>query len=269
MIKIIEKDGLKILQSDLLLDIKGISHGFSTRVGGISEGSYRGLNIYSSDPDEAIKAKENRKIFGNTLGFNSNDLVLAQQVHEANVYNVIESDRGRGAISAQDAIPKTDALITGEKELPIMLLYADCLPILIADKKSKCVGVIHAGWKSTEKEIIVETIKKMQNDFNVNKKDLIVAIGIGISFKNFEIGEEVKERLSKVAYSSKCFNNINGKLYADLIEINKNQSLNFDIPEENIDYNKDLCTFDNEDLFYSYRRDNKITGRHSAVILKK
>lgn len=268
MLKIVEKNGLKILQSELLLDIKGVSHAFSTKVGGISEGVYKSLNIHSSIPEESIKAKKNREIFGNNLGFNNERLVLAQQVHEANVYNVQLSDIGRGSQTPKDAIPQTDSLITGEKDIPIMLLYADCLPILLSDKNSKCVAVIHAGWKSTEKEILIETIKKMQNDFNINKKDLLIAIGIGISIKNFEIGQEVKDKLSKVSYSNKCFDNRDNKIYADLIEINKSQALNFDIPEENIDYNKDLCTFENEELFYSYRRDNKITGRHSAVIFK-
>lgn len=269
MIKIIEKDGIKFLQSELLLDINGIEHTFSTRIGGVSNGVYSSLNIYSSDPDEFVKAQKNRNILGNALGFNHDNLVLAQQVHEANVHNVTISDKGRGAQSQNDSIPRTDSLITSEKEIPIMLLYADCLPILIAEKNSKCVGVIHAGWKSTEKQIVVETIKKMQDEFSVNKQDLLIAIGIGISFKNFEIGDEVKDKLSKVSYSDNCFENRNGKLYADLIEINKSQALNFDIPKENIDYNKDLCTFDNVDLFYSYRRDNKVTGRHSAVIFKK
>lgn len=268
MLKFTEKNGVKYLQSELLLEIRGINHAFSTKIGGISEGVYESLNIYSSEPEESIKSKQNRNIFGDSLGFNSNSLVLAQQVHEANVHNVIKDDIGKGSQSPQDAIPNTDALITKEKDIPIMLLYADCLPILLADKNSKCVGVIHAGWKSTEKQILIETIKKMQLDFNINKKDLIIAIGVGISVKNFEIGEEVRNKLSKVSFNNNCFEYKNNKIYADLIEINKSQALNFDVPEENIDYNKDLCTFENKDLFYSYRRDNKITGRHSAVIFK-
>ncbi|MFN8577440.1 MAG: peptidoglycan editing factor PgeF [Candidatus Sericytochromatia bacterium] len=268
MLKFIEKNGLKLLQSELLLDIKGVNHAFSTKIGGISQGVYESLNIYSSQPEESINAKENRKILGDVLGFDSNSLVLAQQVHQANVHHVLKNDIGRGSQSPKDAISGTDSLITGEKDIPIMLLYADCLPILIADKNSKCVGVIHAGWKSTEKQILVETIKKMQSDFNINVKDLIIAIGIGISVKNFEIGQEVMDKLSRVSFSDKCFEERNNKIYADLIEINKSQALNFDVPEENIDYNKDLCTFENKDLFYSYRRDNKITGRHSAVIFK-
>lgn len=268
MIKIIEKDGLKLLQSELLLEIPNINHAFTTRIGGVSKNEYSSLNMFSSLPDEFINVIENRKITGRTLGFNSENLVLAKQVHEANVHNVISSDSGKGAIDHKDAIDATDSLITSEKDIPLMLLYADCLPVLIGERNGKCVGVVHAGWKSTEKEILTLTIKKMIDNFNINKKDLFIAIGIGIAAKNFEIGPEVKDKLEKVTYSEHSFQTRNNKIYADLIEINKSQAMNFDIPVENIDYNKDLCTFEDKDLFYSYRRDNKTTGRHSAVIFK-
>lgn len=268
MIKINEKNGLKLLKSDLLSVIDGVNHTFTTRVGGISEGPYSSLNIYSSLETEFEKSLQNRERLGITLGFNHKDLVLAQQVHGDNVFIVKEDDKGRGAISHTNAIPATDSLITNLSNIPIMLLYADCLPILISEKNGKCIGVIHAGWKSTEKEILPLTLKKMIDEFKAKKENLYIAIGIGISIKNFEIGQEVKDKLEKVSYSNSCFQIRDEKIYADLIEINKSQAVNFGIPIENIDYNKDLCTFENEDLFYSYRRDNKITGRHSAVIIK-
>ena len=268
MLKINEKNGLKLLQSDLIASVKNITHAFTTRVGGVSQGAYSSLNIYSSLEDQSADALKNREILGDTLGFNNKDLVLAKQVHGDNVHIVKGIDRGRGAINQLNAIPDTDSLITNISHIPIMLLYADCLPLIISEKNGECIGVIHAGWKSTEKEIIKITLQKMLDEYGVKKENLLIAIGIGISVKNFEIGQEVKEKLEKVSYSPNCFQIKNEKIYADLIEINKSQAINFGIPQENIDYNKDLCSFENDDLFYSYRRDNKVTGRHSGVIIK-
>ncbi len=268
MIKINEKNGLKFLQSELISQVNNVTHAFTTRVGGVSQGSYSSLNIYSTLEDESKNALKNRKKLGEVLNFNHQDLVLAKQVHGDNVYVVKEIDKGSGAINHLNAIPDTDAFITNVSNIPIMLLYADCLPLIISEKNGKCIGVIHAGWKSTEKEIVKLTIKKMVSEFGVKAEDLFIAIGIGISLKNFEIGQEVKDKLEKVSYTENCFQLRNGKIYADLIEINKSQAINCGIPKENIDYNKDLCSFENENLFYSYRRDNKITGRHSGVIIK-
>lgn len=262
-------DNVELLKSEKLSNIEWLQHGFTTKKTGLSKGVYESLNLFSPEEEEFKNVLENRKILSKVMNFNYENLTLARQVHGKNVFNITSNDIGRGSFDHAHAIAETDSLITNISNVPIMLLYADCLPIIIADKKNKAIGVVHAGWKGTAQAILDETIKAMFSYFNSQPENLFIAFGVGISKKNFQIGQEAFDLLSKVNYSDKSFEFIENKIYADLIEINTSQALNLEIPKENIDYNKELCTYDNEDLFYSYRRDNKITGRHSAVALIK
>ncbi|MBC7474316.1 MAG: peptidoglycan editing factor PgeF [Candidatus Sericytochromatia bacterium] len=262
-------NNLDVLKSNKMKKLSWLQHGFTTRIGGISLGAFDSLNLYGNDLEEFNNSLQNRRILAKELGFNHQNIVLAQQVHGKKVHVVKAEDIGRGALNHQQAIPSTDALVTNISGIPIMLLYADCFPILIADIKNKAVGVVHAGWKGTAQSIIIETLQTMIDEYNSKKENLIISFGIGISKKNFEIGEDAKNKLSLVSFSNDCFEIKENKIFADLIEINKSQALKFGIPEDNIDYNKELCTYDDNKWFYSYRKDNKITGRHGALIFIK
>lgn len=268
MLELKERNNLKLLKADNLEKLPWLEHAFTTRVGGVSSGNYHSLNLFGTE-EESKKAFENRKILAGTLGFNVEKLVLGQQVHGNRVQIVTENDKGSGFLNHKEAIPEIDALVTNLPGIPLMLLFADCLPVLIADRKNKAAGVVHAGWKGTAQNILTETLETMCKQYRSKKEDFLIAIGIGIAKCCFEIGPDVKAKLSLVSYSEQAFETRNEKIYANLVEINKSQAENFGVPEENIAYNKDLCTFCNQDLFYSYRRDNKITGRHSAVIYLK
>ena len=266
MLNLEKIENLQLLKSSKLKELKWLNHAFTTKVGGCSKNVYASLNLYCHDETEFNKALENRKLLAKAMCFDPLKMVFARQVHGKQVYLVNQDDIGKGSLNHNEAIAETDALITNLPETPLILLYADCLPILIADKKNKAIGVVHAGWKGTAQNILVETLKAMELHFNSQKENFIIAFGIGISKSNFEIGNDAKEKLSLVNFSDNSFEVRNEKIYADLIEINTSQALNFGVPKENIDYNKDLCSYENSELFYSYRRDNKITGRHGAII---
>jgi YfiH family protein len=260
MLNIKEKNNLKLFKADNLESLKWLEHAFTTRIGGVSTGNYHSLNLFGRE-EESKNAYENRKKLADTLGFNPEKLVRGQQVHGKRVQVVTGN--------SPNPVPETDALVTNVPDIPLMLLYADCLPVLIADRKNKAVGVVHAGWKGTAQSILTETLAVMSENYNSRKEDFLIAIGAGIGKCCFEIGEEVKEKLSLVSFSDQAFEGRDGKIFADLAEINKSQALNFGVPEENIAYNDGLCTFCNQDLFYSYRRDKQVTGRHGAVIYIK
>ena len=261
-----EKEKIKLLKAENLEKSEWLVHAFTTRNGGVSKDNYHSLNLFSSDKNELENVIQNRKIIAENLGFNIEKLVLARQVHGKKVQVIKEEDIGKGAFSHSDAIPETDALVTNLVGVPLMLLYADCLPVLVTDIKNKAVGVVHAGWKGTEQEILRETLKTMISEYGSETENFQIAFGIGISFCCFEIGTEVREKLKKVSYSENIFAERDNRIYADLMEINISQAINFGIPKGNISYNKGLCTYCNRDLFFSYRRDNQVTGRHGAVI---
>jgi len=266
MLSITQKNNLTFLAAENLLRQDWLVHAFTTRPGGISRTQYSSLNLYGNHSEEYQNCLENRKILGETLGFAPEKLVLAQQVHGNQVKTIGEKESGRGALSHQTAIPETDALITNIPGTPLLLLYADCLPILLADCKKKVVGVVHAGWKGTAKQILSETLKKFQAEYHSDFSDLQIAFGVGISDCCFEIGWETKAELEKVSYSEQAFGERNGKIYANLVEINKSQALKSGVPQENICLPAGFCSFCQEELFYSYRRDQQNTGRHGALI---
>jgi len=260
MLHLVKKDNLEILKAKSFESLKFLEHGFTTRKGGVSSDNYSSLNLgHTDDLLEYKNVLENRKILSKTIGFNLKNLTLAQQVHGNNVKIVRQEDVGT-------VILETDALVTNLRNLPLMLFYADCLPILIADLEKKVIAVVHAGWKGISKNILSETLNVCIKNFDCKKENLLIAMGVCISKKNFEISLDTKEILEKVNYSSKSFEIKDNKIFADIMQIAISQALNFGIAEKNISYTKDFCTYDNEDLFYSYRKNKKPTGRHSAFI---
>lgn len=260
---LIKKQTLKILKSELLDKIENINHAFTTRIGGLSQVPYNSLNLSSILENE--NAFKNRKILADTLGFDSEKLVLAQQVHSDNIHIFNLTD----ILEKIFLIQQTDSLITNIPNIPLMLLYADCLPILLAEKTGKAIATVHAGWKGTAQKIVMKTIEKMCDTFDLLPQNIVVAIGVGISKNFFEIQNETKEKLELASYTDKAFEFRNGKIFADLLEINKSQIIKAGVNKNNIDYNTQLCSYKDSDLFYSYRRDNQVTGRHGSVIWLK
>ena len=130
MLNIKEKNDLKLLKAANMENLLWLEHAFTTRIGGISSGHYHSLNLFGRD-EESKNAIENRKKLADTLGFNPEKLVLGQQVHGKRVQVV--------TVNSPNPAPETDALVTNLPGIPLMLLYADCLPLLIADKKNKCI----------------------------------------------------------------------------------------------------------------------------------
>jgi hypothetical protein len=264
MLKLIYKNKTRIFVSDFLSSLNWLNHGFTTRIGGISKKEFEGLNLYSYDKNEFKNVIENRKILAKDCNFDYKSLVLAKQIHSNNVHIVQENDKGKGALDHNFSVDNIDAFIINKKNIPIMLLFADCLPIIVVDLKNKVTSLIHAGWKGTYYKILINTLEKMENDFSSNKKDLFITFGICINSCCFEIKEDVKLKLEEVNYKRDSFEFRNNKIYANLQKINSSQAINFGVPEKNIEYNN-LCTFCNEDLFFSYRRNNN-TGRHGAFL---
>lgn len=152
--------------------------------------------------------------------------------------------------------PDTDGLILTNTEDTICLRFADCTPLIFYDTKQKIGAVSHAGWRGTAASIGIKTIKKMKS----NPEDIIAIIGPAISICCYEVSEEVRDELLKtVNNSSELYENRN----VDLKKINARQLE--EIGVKNIDICP-YCTSCNNDLFYSYRKENGTKNRHYAVL---
>lgn len=122
-----------------------IIHAISSRFNGYSIGEFSGLNLAMHNGDNNKIVAKNRMLFTQSLGLEVKDIVTAQQTHSNNVVIVTAKMSGLGAVDYASALADTDALITNVKNLPLMMFFADCVPVLFYDPKNKVVAISHAG----------------------------------------------------------------------------------------------------------------------------
>lgn len=124
-----------------------VVHGFLCRTGGCSTLFPGGLNLSYNVGDDRDHVLANRQKMAEALGFPLERAVACQQVHGTHVAVVTEKDAGKGIYSLEDAIPETDGMVTDCPQLPLLISFADCVPILLADPKRGAIGAVHAGWR--------------------------------------------------------------------------------------------------------------------------
>ena len=246
-------------------------HAISTRLGGVSLPPYDGLNLALHVGDNPENVLENRKKFMRSFGYRIEDIVTPEQVHGDKIFRVEENHRGCGSKNYSESVPQTDALITNVHKLPLMLCFADCVPIIFADTENLAVGVAHGGWKGTLKKIAAKTFLAMKENFGTQEKNCLVGIGPSIGQCCYEIGEEVFDECKK-SFPKNLHDIITereGKKFLDLWAANKIQLLEVGLPEENIDVAGE-CTCCKSSWYFSYRAAKKNnfenTGRIAAVI---
>lgn len=231
-----EIDGKKILKSDLINNAQAF---FTTRE----------ICICDKGVNDNIEVKNNIEIIQNYL---KTKLITPTQTHSANVDIAKEN---------KFDYPETDGLILTDKNLAIFLNFADCTPLIFYDEKQNIGAVSHAGWRGTAQKIAQITAQKLINEFGTNPKDICVLIGPSICRECYEVGEEVYSIFFPSTLHSPSRGE--GGLRLDLKEINAKQLA--DIGIEKIDVCP-YCTCCDNEYFFSYRKDNGTTLRHSAVL---
>ncbi len=277
---------IQIIPAANLGKLPWLTHGFSTRTGGFSRlyGS-KALNLGFTAQDSRTAVERNREIFLKKLGAVSGKklwpLVTLRQIHSDLIHYVSEPPA---------ATLFGDGLITDTPHLVLGIQTADCLPIILVDKKRKAIGVFHAGWRGTIKRIVEKGVGLMRLHFGTMPRDLEAAIGPGIHSCCYEVGEEVREQFeSQFEYSADLFHEVQEsdpvrekypllfltarapghsvlpkKIFLDLVEANRRQLLTIGVPKKNISASP-LCTSCNPKLLFSHRADKGITGRMMAV----
>ena len=246
---------------------RGCNAYFTSRNGGVSKGKYKSLNLGLHTEDNKENVLKNRKITTNNLNIKFASLTSAEQTHSDNIHIVNEKDRGKGSLNYNKAIKNTDALITGIEDITLLSYFADCVPLYFFDQKNKVIGLAHSGWKGTLKKIGIKVLNKMNTEFNTQKKDCLIAIGPAISKNYYEVDDKIINEFKKkfsyitevLVYKGK------GRYLLDLPTLNKIMFIKEGVIAENIIESK-LCTFSDEDNFYSYRRDQGKTGRMAGII---
>ncbi|MGL6058877.1 MAG: peptidoglycan editing factor PgeF [Culicoidibacterales bacterium] len=243
--------------------------GFTTRLDGVSQSRFTGNNIAYQVGDIPAYVQANRKKMGEKLGFNWESWVVAAQAHTNVVAEVTTADCGAGTHDFESGIPATDGLYTKDKNVLLTAFYADCVPLLFIAPTHNLVGVVHAGWQGTVKEI---TRVFVQNwlDLGVKPAEIHVAIGPAISKANYRVDLPVIEQVlaMETANTELAFSDLGtGEYKLDTPYLNELQLLDLGIPSENI-LRTSYCTVADIDLFYSYRKEG-LTGRMMAFIAQK
>lgn len=249
-----------------LFDKFGFINACSCRLHGKSSVVQDTLNLALHVKDNEQMVLCNRRAFAAAIGVDADKFTTCQQVHGEKIAVVDKSMVGRGAVSLSDTVADTDALITDLPDVPLLLFYADCVPVLLTDTKSGCIGLAHAGWRGSVAEIALKTVQKMQEAFCCRPQDMIAAIGPSIGSCCYEVDDFV---FDKAQGYHECFKpKKNGKYYLDLWQMNKLQLIKSGILKDNIVV-AGVCTAHNSELFCSYRAEQGITGRMSVCLCRK
>ncbi|MGE4588201.1 MAG: peptidoglycan editing factor PgeF [Acidaminococcaceae bacterium] len=249
-----------------MLEKLGFTHGFTCRLHGNSDLSVGGLNMALHVGDAQQKVVQNRKTVADALSIDAKRITTCEQIHGSNTAVVTTRKIGSGAFDFSDTIAGTDALITREKAVPLMLFFADCVPVIFADPITGAVGVAHAGWRGSVAGIGAKTVRRMVEEFGCVPENLLAAIGPSIGPCCYEVDEAVYEQAKEF---DACFSPVSpGHWQLNLWKMNEVQLLQEGLKAENITC-ANICTADNKELFFSYRAERGKTGRLAAVICSK
>jgi hypothetical protein len=264
------KGGLKFFTFSHMESSGIITHGFTTRTGGVSTGFYDSLNTSFNVGDNDLNVRSNRDLACRALGINPLHLVSGSQVHGAGIRVVEECDMGKGALSYEDSLPDTDALITGLRGLPLSSYYADCVPIFLLDPVRKVAALAHAGWKGTVLKIGLKVVERMTEVFHTDPSDCLAGIGPSIGPCCYEVDEPVMSQFQMAfSHCEQFFEAVSsGKWKLNLWEANRHTLLTAGLKTVNIS-TAGLCTSCNKDLFFSYRAQKGRTGRMASLIMLK
>lgn len=241
------------------------AHGFSTRIGGVSDGMHEGLNLGMNRGDNKERVVENWRRFLEAAGISNEKFMCGNQVHGNHVHIVREEDL-RPAYGPGELI-EADGYVTNLVNTPLAIFTADCVPLLLEDSVGKVVGAIHCGWRSTVSDIEGEAIKKMSL-LGSKPKNIKAAIGPAIDRCCFEVGVEVIEAVEKLLdEDASAFYNLkeNGKYMLDLRQVVKRRLIQLGLAEDNIEI-VGGCTMCNPDRYYSHRYTRGKRGSLASVI---
>ena len=211
-----------------VLDATGIvTHAFSTRMGGVSEGWYSTMNFSFTRGDNREHVLENYSRMAAALGVDREKMVLTWQTHTTNIRVVSADDLGKGVVKDRD-YRDIDGLLTNMPGVTLVTFFADCVPLYFVDPKHHAIGLAHSGWRGTVNRMGEKMIHAMKQEYGTAPEDLICCVGPSICSDCYEVGEDVadsfrdafsKEDCEHIVFPSKS--GVIGKRQLDLWEANR------------------------------------------------
>ena len=239
-------------------DIPGLVHGIFSRHGGVSSAPWETLNVGGTVGDEQARVEENLYRTLHAVGFSPESVFDVHQVHGR---RVVEAFHGRGK---QAPLP-ADAIVTRTRGVVLLMRFADCVPILLLDPVNEAIGIAHAGWQGTVKNVAGSVVNKMQELYNTDPAEVLAGIGPSICQDHYPVGPEVIEA------ARRCFGDTSGDhlAYRDgQTHFNLWSANRAHLESEGVRSieTAGICTACHYEDWYSHRASGGRTGRFAALI---
>jgi len=241
----------------------GVVVAFTERNGGVSEPPFDTLDLaaHVGDDPGAVDANRNAALAALGLGEFRARLVTAEQVHGSRIAVVGEATAGSGAYAAggRSPVPSTDGLVTSLADTPLMLLFADCVPVvLVAMGPRPAVAIVHAGWRGAAARIVARGVERLTEEAGCAATDVLAYVGPHIGACHYEVGDDVLSRFAGVAAT---ISPAPGRL--DLLAAVVSDLDLIGVPMDQV-VSLGVCTAEETERFYSHRVEG-LTGRHGAI----
>lgn len=255
-------EGVPLLTYPLLEKTEIVTHGFTTRMGGVSKGHCATMNISTTRGDDLEAIEENRRRLARALGVKVEDFTYTHQTHTTNVAVVTEEDRGKQFL-------ETDGMVTDVPGICLVTFYADCVPLYFVDPVHKAIGLSHSGWRGTVGRMGQITVEKMREMYGTKPEDVVAAIGPSICQDCYEVSEDVIEEFRNAFQESvwpKLFYKKEaGKYQLNLWKANEQILLDAGIQKDKIAVTN-VCTHCNPKILFSHRTTGFQRGNLCALL---
>lgn len=253
--------GLIYMTSSLI----GARHAFTTRFGGVSAGEFATLNLGSNRGDDPAAVRENYRRLSALMGADIDGCAVTWQVHGNVVRTVGLGDRH----VCMSAVPyEADGLVTGERGLPLICFTADCVPVLLWDRRGRAVGAVHCGWRSSVGDILKNAVESMEA-LGAERGDIRAALGPSIGACCFETDDDVPRAVERYLSGDTAglfVRRPDGKTLVDLRAANARRLTQLGLPAENIDVSAE-CTVCSHEKYWSHRYTGGRRGSQAAAIV--
>ena len=247
---------MQLKTSKLLSNFPNLVHAFTTKEGGVSQENYNSLNLAFHVDDNPWHVDINHNTLASQLGYEKESLIHMKQIHSDIVHIVTDED-------GFHTPPTCDALITNKTNTPLMVMVADCSPILFYDDEKRVIAVAHAGRAGAFKNIVKNVIESFVREFGSKPKDIYVTVGASIGACCYEVGSEIYDEARELGLEYAMSQRENS-YYLDVSKILETQLLTCGIKKEHIEISED-CSCCKKDTYFSYRAEG-VTGRFAGVI---
>lgn len=238
-------------------------HGFSDRIGGVSQGIYAQLNLSHNVGDQFASVEDNRGLALNALGVGGLRLARLRQVHSSDVVTLTQG-------SDLAHLPMADALVTKLRDVVLVIESADCYPVLLEDSQAGVIGAAHCGWRGTASRLLERVLEEMQGA-GAEMIRIRAALGPGICAKHYAVGADVMTRLAEEGFPQQTYMMSGGSSSRSGIEqyfVNLSAANRWLLEQGGVlpEHIWAMGRCSTEADFFSHRRDHGQTGRMWSVI---